>query len=69
MDKFMGKPKAQKAAATGEVEVSDEETLGEMSEGSEDMETVAANTITLTQLVEQQKILAEQITALRDQDF
>ena len=69
MDKFMGKPKAQKVAATGEVEVSDEETLGEMSEGSEDVETVAANTITLAQLAEQQKILAEQITALHDQDF
>jgi hypothetical protein len=69
MDKFMGRPKGQKAAATsevGEVEVSTPEEISEDSE----KETAAASTMTtLGQLMEQQKALADQIAAWREQDF
>ena len=70
MDKFMSKPKGQKAAATterddGELESGPEEGLEEF----EEERAAATTTLTLAQLVEQQKALAEQIAALREQDF
>jgi hypothetical protein len=69
MDKFMGKPKGQKAAATverddGEPELSPDEVFEESEE-----ESVVATTLTLARLVEQQKALADQIAALREKDF
>ena len=68
MDKFLGRPKGQKAAATGEEEASDSEVLDILLQVS-DGEAVVATSATLVQLVEQQKVLAEQIAALRKQDF
>jgi Retrotransposon gag protein len=72
MDKFLGKPKGQKAAATmkgkeGEMELEPEE-ISEMLE-VEEMVSASTTTTMLAQLVEHQKALAEQIAALRDQDF
>jgi hypothetical protein len=69
MDKFMGRPKSQKAAATGKFESTDEETLGMTPEESEKLGAARDNATILAQLLEQQKALADQITALRDQDF
>jgi hypothetical protein len=71
MDKFLGKPKGQKAAATGEGnEVEVEVELGTPEEESEWEEGIAAtHAKSLTQLMEQQKALAEQIVALCEQDF
>jgi len=68
MDKFLGRPKGQKAAATGEEELLDDEVSDIWSQASEG-EAVAATSTTLAQLVEQQKTLAEQIAMLREQDF
>ena len=69
MDKFLGRPKGQKAAATSEVGEVEVGTSEEVSEDSE-KETVAASTMTtLGQLMEQQKALADQIAAWRKQDF
>jgi Retrotransposon gag protein len=69
MEKFMGKPKGQKAAATDQGEEVGTSTPDEGS-GEPEGEGLAATTaITLAQLVEQQKALAEQIAALREQDF
>ena len=68
MDKFMGKPKSQKAAATATDGLSsDEEFL--LSEGEEKAEVAATNATDLTQLLEQQNALADQIAAAREQDF
>lgn len=69
MDKFLGRPKGQKAAATGEGdEVEVEVELG--TPESEWEEGIAAtHAKSLAQLMEQQKALAEQIAALREQDF
>jgi hypothetical protein len=69
MEKFMGKPKGQKAAATDQGEEVGTSTPDEGS-GEPEGEGLAATTaITLAQLVEQQKALAEQIAALHEQDF
>jgi hypothetical protein len=69
MDKFLGRAKGQKAAAASgenEVELIISDELSKMSEG----EGVAATTsITLAQLVQQQKVLGDQIVALREMDF
>jgi hypothetical protein len=70
MDKFLGKPKGQKAVATireGEGELNSEPE--EASKGSGTEETVSVMMTTLAQLMEHQKVLADQIAALRDQDF
>jgi hypothetical protein len=69
MEKFVGKPKGQKAAATGEaVEVEVGTPVEEPEE--QDGEGVAATTAaTLAQLVQQQKTLTDQIAALRELDF
>lgn len=72
MDKFLGRAKAQKAAATSvvaeeggvEIDVSDL-----TSQKSDDVETIASTSTSLTQLVEQQKNLVEQINAWRELDF
>jgi hypothetical protein len=69
MDKFTGWPKSQKAAATGEGGGMEIDTPGETSEGSEKTETTAITAATLTQLLEQQKILANQIATLHEEDF
>ena len=66
-EKFTKRSKAQKGAATVEREALEDEFDDELSEGSE--EIVAASTsTTLTQLKEQQKILAEKIVVL-EADF
>ena len=71
MDKFMGKPKGQKVAATDEGSKTDLDSLGEDSEENKAKETAAATatTTTLAQLVQQQKTLADQLAALREMDF
>ena len=71
MDKFMGKPKGQKAAATDEGSKTDLDSLGEDSEENEAKEMAVATAIatTLAQLVQQQKTLADQLAALRKMDF
>ena len=69
MDKFMGRPKAQKAAATGDGLSSNDESLTTTPEESKDAKVAAMNMTILSQLLEQQKTLADQITALREQDF
>ena len=69
MDKFMGRPKGQKLAATEEEGNTETETPGETSEESEKTGVGAATYAALTQLAEQQKNIAEQIAALREQDF
>ena len=69
MDRFLGRSKTQKAAATGGEENTDNEGLEEASESSEKAEVVAATSSSLAQLIEQQKALTEQIAAWREQDF
>jgi hypothetical protein len=69
MNKFTGWPKSQKAAATEEGGGMEIDTPGETSEGSEKTETTATTAATLTQLLEQQKILANQIATLCEEDF
>jgi hypothetical protein len=71
MDKFLGRPKGQKAAAMeGESEVEVEEEVGTPEEESEWGQSIAATQAkSLAQLMEQQKTLADQIAALREQDF
>lgn len=72
MDKFLGRAKSQKAAAAtvlaeeggAEVDASDI-----TSQKSDDVETIASSSSVLTQLLEQQKTLTDQITAWRDADF
>ena len=87
MERFLGKPKTQKTAATEEASGSDFDPL-EWVEGLPEGSVIAeiastsssttrvATEIVLNQLLEQQKVtakqqkaLAEQIAALRDQDF
>jgi hypothetical protein len=68
MDKFMGKPKGQKAAATVERE-DGELSPNEPFEESEEEEAAATTTVMLAWLVEQQKALADQIAALHEEDF
>jgi hypothetical protein len=71
MDKFLGRPKGQKAAATGEGnEVEVEVEVGTPEEEPKWEEGIAATQArSLAQLMEQQKALAKQIAALREQDF
>ena len=73
MDKFMGRPRSQKAAATTIEGLSDdEELLGESLAGEEEEGKAAIATTgspILTQLLKQQKALADQIMAMCDQDF
>jgi Retrotransposon gag protein len=68
MDKFMGKPKSQKAAAVGIEGLSDNEEFP-ISEEEEGVAVAATSSPVLSQLLEQQEILAVKIAALRDQDF
>ena len=70
MDKFLGKPKSQKAAATMEEEDTLEEDISEEeSEGMEEARIAATNTDTLAQLLEQQKALTEEIAKWREEGF
>jgi hypothetical protein len=69
MDKFMGRPKAQKAATTGIGLSSDEKSLGMTPEESEKEGVAKVNATILSQLLEQQKALPGQIMALGEQDF
>jgi hypothetical protein len=71
LDKFVGRAKSQKAAAVVLPSETDSgvNTPGEASVNFDDTETVASTSTTLTQLLDQQKSLAEQITAWRDSDF
>ena len=69
MDKFLGRSKTQKAAATGGEESTDNEGLEEASESSEKAEVVAATLSLLAQLIKQQKALTKQIAAWCEQDF
>jgi hypothetical protein len=70
MDKFMGKPKSQKAAATGNYGLSDDEEFPISEEEEERSASVAAtSSVTLSQLLDQQKVLEDQIAAIRNQDF
>jgi ribosome-binding protein aMBF1 (putative translation factor) len=74
MEKFLGRGKSQKAAATGEESEVEVDTPEELSEGLEEEVLAATSQATLTQttlaqLVEQQKALAAQIAALTQQDF
>jgi hypothetical protein len=69
MDKFLGRSKTQKVAAVemeGAMEV-DTPVNEEVSDESDMAETVAS--ATLTQLLEQQKALSDQIAAWREEDF
>jgi hypothetical protein len=70
MDKFMGKPKGQKAAAAVEREDGEPElSPDKVFEESKEENAAATTTLTLARLVEQQKALADQIVALRKEDF
>jgi hypothetical protein len=69
MDEFMGRPKAQKTAVTGVGLSSDEESLGMTPKELEKEGAAKVNATILSQLLEQQKALAGQITALGEQDF
>jgi hypothetical protein len=70
MDKFLGKPKGQKAAAMVRAEERELNSRPEeVSEGLGAEETASATTTTLAQLMEHQKVLADQIAALHNQDF
>ena len=70
MDKFLGKPKGQRAAATI-VEGSGKErnSLEEATERSESERAAATTATTLAKLMEQQKALSDQIAALHKLDF
>ena len=70
MDKFLGKPKNQKAAATMEEEDPFEEGISEEeSDGLEEARVAATNIDTLAQLLEQQKALTEEIAKWREEGF
>ena len=70
MDKFLGKPKSQKAAAMMEEEDPSEEGISkEESDGLEEARVAATNTDTLAQLLEQQKALMEEIAKWREEGF
>lgn len=68
MDRFLGHLKGQKAMATREEETLNSEISDMLSQALEG-EVVAATSMTLAQLVEQQKTLAEQIATFHKQDF
>ena len=69
MNKFMGRPKGQKPVVTiGEVRTG-VNTLSTISEEADKKEITAMTTGTLTQLMQQQKMLADQIMALHKMDF
>jgi hypothetical protein len=85
MDKFLKRARGQKVAATEDEEsirdildnLSDVESLADSSDCSE-IAAIAASTsrvplvmpeTTLAQVLEQQKVLLEQLAALREQDF
>ena len=69
--RYMGKPKSQKAAATQEEEEVVVEDLSDdsLEEEEEEVKIAATSSDTLTQLLEQQKALAEQIAKWREEDF
>jgi hypothetical protein len=69
--RYMGRPKSQKVAATQEEEEILVEDLSEGSSTEENEEAKVATTSsdTLTQLLEQQKVLAEQIAKWLEEDF
>ena len=69
--RYMGKPKSQKAAATQEEEEVVVEDLSDdsLEEEEEEVKIAATSSNTLTQLLEQQKALAEQIAKWREEDF
>ena len=72
MDKFLKRPKGQKAATTGEEVEQGFSTLEEYSEGSEGEKIAATESTTVTtlaRLVQQQKTLTDQIAALHKLDF
>jgi len=52
MDKFMGRPKSQKAAVTREEESMEIDTPNEISKDSEQMAASATATVMLTHLLE-----------------
>lgn len=65
----MGRPKGQKPVVTiGEVRTG-VNTLSTISEEADKKEITAMTTGTLTQLMQQQKMLADQIMALHKMDF
>ena len=72
LDKFLGKPKGQQIAAMMEELEREVESLrlspGEF-EKIEEVKIAATTSVTLTQLLEQQKQLSKQISAWREQDF
>ena len=72
MDKFLKRPKGQKAAATREEVEQGFSTLEEYSEGSKGEKIAATESttaMTLAHLVQQQKTLTDQIAALHKLDF
>jgi hypothetical protein len=69
MDKFMGRPKSQKAAASGIESLSDDEEFPISDEEEGGAALAATSSPTLSQLLEQQKSLADQIATLHAQDF
>ena len=72
MDKFLGKARGQQVAAMMEEMEREAESPGLSSGESEEGEkeqVAATNEVTLAQLLEQQKALADQIAAWRQQDF
>jgi hypothetical protein len=68
MDKFLRKPKNQKAAATVGSNDSDAELFKGSSEESEEG-VAATTTTTLAQLLEEQRALAARIATLVEEDF
>ena len=72
IDKFLGKPKGQKAAATvGDEEDLFEEDLSEEEEpeGLEEARVAATDSDALAQILEQQKVLMERIADWKGEDF
>jgi Retrotransposon gag protein len=71
IDKYMGRPKSQKTAAMlGEGDPFEEDFLeGEPEEEAKGAQVAATYPNALTQLLEQQKALADQITAWREEGF
>jgi hypothetical protein len=72
IDKFLGKPKGQKAAATvGDEEDLFEEDLSEEEEpeGLEEARVAMTDSDALAQILEQQKVLMERIADWKGEDF
>jgi Retrotransposon gag protein len=70
MDKFLGKPKGQKAAMTMEEEDPYEEDMSEEEpEELEEAQAAATSDDALAQLLEQQKALTEEIAKWREEGF